>query len=232
MHRSKLVKTAIAFMVAASLGLSMVACSTPESSDEDNEEEIEETEEDENDEDSSDIEGVEENMDLEFWQAEVADPTEMFMRIVSDIPAFVETVDAMDEDYTTYSYYYFDYNHDDIVEPIIVARFVSEEGNTLNRLCYLYYDSENSVVAIQAIVLDSQGTTILYCDLDSYFTRVSSFPDRNETWVYYVDIGDNGNLCYIMSDDFMSGEYFENPEEYGMPILPEYESGELTPFES
>lgn len=228
MFRSKLVKTTVAFMVAASLGLSMVACSTPDSSDEDNEEEIEETEAEE----ETSAEGAVENGDVYFWQEQVDDPTEMFMRIVSDIPAFVETVDAMDEDYTTYSYYYFDYNHDDIVEPIIVARFVSEEGHTLNRLCYLCYDSENSVVAIQAIVLDSQGTTILYCDLDTYFTRVSSFPDRNETWVYYVDIWAEGNLSYVMSDDFMSGEYFENPEDYGMTILPEYESGELIPFES
>lgn len=248
MFRSKLKMTA-ALLVALAIGSSAVACASNEEEEttiSDNWEAIEsvaaeveatdESEASETEAEETEETTAADSEDSVVWDLEVEgdDSTEIFKAIVSDIPAFLSTVSYFEDDYISCGYYYFDYNHDGIVEPIICAQYENENGFVVNRLCYLYYDSENGVVAIQANVLDSQGTTILYCDYDTYFTRVSFHEDRSqpETWVYYVDFYEDGRFSYIMADEFMAGEFFTDPTEYGMTVLPCYESGDLTPFEA
>lgn len=154
-----------------------------------------------------------------------------YQGLVANMDEFIANSSSLKNEYLTKDYMIFDYNHDGRQELILYLLYRTEDSegksNDYRDVVYLYYDDASESIRIKGVVSNDLNDSHFYAERNGVLVRYSWRTSPYESYIYYVDVNEEGSLIYILDEAF--DEIISNPEDLDMHPCPLYGEWEI-PF--
>ncbi len=143
--------------------------------------------------------------------------------LVKNMRDYVANCDALNQEYVSYDYMYFDYDGDDENEVILYLEYKDEEF--YRDVVFMDYFEDRKEVGILAINYAELNDSSFYAEYKYKMARYS-WPNTSESYLYSVDVNDE-RLVYVLEEAY---DYLVvDIEKEGMHPIPLYGDWEMLP---